>query len=245
MTTSNSGEIHLSVVVPAYNEEGRIGRTLAGIRGYLEGRPYASEIIVVDDGSRDRTEARAEEALRGMPFARILRRSANRGKGFSVREGVLAARGAFILFSDADLSTPIEELDKFWPLIDEGCDAVIGSRALPGSDIRIRQNPVRELMGKTFNLFVRLLLFRGIPDTQCGFKLFRRTAALDLFTRLRTPGFGFDVEVLYLCRTAGYRVGQVPVVWRHSRPSRVRLVRGAAGMLGELLRIKLRRRKKR
>jgi dolichyl-phosphate beta-glucosyltransferase len=245
MTTSNSGEIHLSVVVPAYNEEGRIGRTLAGIRGYLEGRPYASEIIVVDDGSRDRTEARAEEALRGMPFARILRRSANRGKGFSVREGVLAARGAFILFSDADLSTPIEELDKFWPLVDEGCDVVIGSRALPGSDIRIRQNPVRELMGKTFNLFVRLLLFRGIPDTQCGFKLFRRTAALDLFTRLRTPGFGFDVEVLYLCRTAGYRVGQVPVVWRHSRPSRVRLVRGAAGMLGELLRIKLRRRKKR
>ena len=245
MTTSNSGEIHLSVVVPAYNEEGRIGRTLAGIRGYLEGRPYASEIIVVDDGSLDRTAARAEEALRGMPGARVLRRSVNRGKGFSVREGVLAARGAFILFSDADLSTPIEELDKFWPLIDEGCDAVIGSRALPGSDIRIRQNPVRELMGRTFNLFVRLLLFRGIPDTQCGFKLFRRTAALDLFTRLRTPGFGFDVEVLYLCRTAGYRVGQVPVVWRHSRPSRVRLVRGAAGMLGELLRIKLRRRKKR
>ena len=245
MTTSNSGEIHLSVVVPAYNEEGRIGRTLAGIRGYLEGRTYASEIIVVDDGSRDRTEARAEDALRGMPGARVLRRSANRGKGFSVREGVLVARGAFILFSDADLSTPIEELEKFWPLVDEGCDIVIGSRALPGSDIRIRQNPVRELMGKTFNLFVRLLLFRGIPDTQCGFKLFRREAARDLFTRLRTTGFSFDVEILYLCRTAGCRVGQVPVVWRHSHPSRVRLVRGAAGMLGELLRIKLRRRKKR
>lgn len=245
MTTSNSGEIHLSVVVPAYNEEGRIGRTLAGIRGYLEGRPYASEIIVVDDGSLDLTAARAEEALRGMPGARVLRRSVNRGKGFSVREGVLAARGAFILFSDADLSTPIEDLDKFWPLIDEGCDAVIGSRALPGSDIRIRQNPVRQLMGRTFNLFVRLLFFRGIPDTQCGFKLFRREAARDLFARVRTTGFSFDVEFLYLCRTAGYRVGQVPVVWRHSRPSRVRLVRGAAGMLGELLRIKLRRRKKR
>ena len=245
MRTPDGGDIHLSVIIPAYNEEGRIGRTLAGIRGYLEGRTYASEIIVVDDGSRDRTEARAEDALRGMPGARVLRRSANRGKGFSVREGVLVARGAFILFSDADLSTPIEELEKFWPLVDEGCDIVIGSRALPGSDIRIRQNPVRELMGKTFNLFVRLLLFRGIPDTQCGFKLFRREAARDLFTRLRTTGFSFDVEILYLCRTAGCRVGQVPVVWRHSHPSRVRLVRGAAGMLGELLRIKLRRRKKR
>jgi len=245
LRTPDGGDIHLSVIIPAYNEEGRIGRTLAGIRGYLEGRTYASEIIVVDDGSRDRTEARAEDALRGMPGARVLRRSANRGKGFSVREGVLAARGAFILFSDADLSTPIEELEKFWPLVDEGCDIVIGSRALPGSDIRIRQNPVRELMGKTFNLFVRLLLFRGIPDTQCGFKLFRREAARDLFTRLRTTGFSFDVEILYLCRTAGCRVGQVPVVWRHSHPSRVRLVRGAAGMLGELLRIKLRRRKKR
>jgi len=245
LRTPDGGDIHLSVIIPAYNEEGRIGRTLAGIRGYLEGRTYASEIIVVDDGSRDRTEARAEDALRGMPGARVLRRSANRGKGFSVREGVLVARGAFILFSDADLSTPIEELEKFWPLVDEGCDIVIGSRALPGSDIRIRQNPVRELMGKTFNLFVRLLLFRGIPDTQCGFKLFRREAARDLFTRLRTTGFSFDVEILYLCRTAGCRVGQVPVVWRHSHPSRVRLVRGAAGMLGELLRIKLRRRKKR
>lgn len=241
----NSGEIHLSVIVPAYNEEGRIGRTMAGIRGYLEGRPYASEIIVVDDGSLDRTAARAEDALRGFPDARILRRSANRGKGFSVREGVLTARGAFVLFSDADLSTPIEELDKFWPLIDEGGDVVIGSRALPGSDIRIRQNPVRELMGKTFNLFVRLLLFRGIPDTQCGFKLLRRTAALDLFSRLRTTGFSFDVEILYLCRLSGYRVDQVPVVWRNSPQSKVRLLGSPAAMFLDLVRIRFRRGKAR
>jgi dolichyl-phosphate beta-glucosyltransferase len=242
MTTSTSGEIYLSVVVPAYNEEGRIGPTLARVREYLEGQAYTSEIVVVDDGSRDRTALQAEDALLGTPGARVLRRSVNRGKGFSVREGVLAARGAFVLFTDADLSTPIEEIAKFWPRIEEGCDVVIGSRALPGSDIQVRQNPVRELMGKTFNLFVRLLLLRGIPDTQCGFKLFRRAAALDLFSRLRTPGFAFDAEVLYLCRESGYRIGQVPVVWRHSAPSRVRIVRGAAGMLGELLRIKLRRR---
>ena len=241
MTAKTSGEIHLSVVVPAYNEEKRIGPTLDRIRAYLARQPWPGEIVVVDDGSMDRTAARAEDALRGMPEARVLSRSANRGKGASVKEGVLAARGAFVLFTDADLSTPIEELDKFWPLMEAGCDIAIGSRALPGSNILVRQNPVREAMGKAFNLLVRLFLFRGIPDTQCGFKLFRRTAARNLFSRLRTPGFGCDVEILDLARRSGLRIGQVPVVWRHSRPSRVRLVRGAAGMLADLLRIKLRR----
>jgi dolichyl-phosphate beta-glucosyltransferase len=240
MANPKQGEIHLSVVVPAYDEEERIGRTLAAIRSYLERRPYSSEVIVVDDGSRDRTAALAARSLSGLAGARVLARPVNRGKGFSVKEGVLASRGAYVLFSDADLSTPIEELDKFWPRIEDGCDVVIGSRALAGADIQVRQNPVRELMGKTFNLFVRLLFFRGIPDTQCGFKLFKRTAARDVFPRVRTAGFSFDVEVLDLCRRAGYKIGQVPVVWRNSPRSKVRILGSPAAMLLDLVRIRLR-----
>jgi dolichyl-phosphate beta-glucosyltransferase len=168
----------------------------------------------------------------------VIRREKNRGKGASVREGVLAASGEIILFSDDDLSTPIGEFDKLFAALQAGADVAIGSRALPESDIRIRQRRLRELMGKAFNLLVRLFVLKGYRDTQCGFKAFRRAAAMDLFSRLRTDGFGFDVEVLALCRELGYRVAEVPVVWSDSRPSRVRLVRGSLGMLGEILRIR-------
>jgi len=228
----------LTVVIPAFNEERRIGPTVERIRAYLAAQPYAAEIIVVDDGSADLTVPRAEAALRDGPPFRILSRAENRGKGAAVRDGVLAAAGDFILATDADLSTPIEELARFWPEVEAGADVVIGSRALPGSDVQVRQSAVREKMGKIFNLLVRALVLRGYPDTQCGFKLFRAAAAKDIFSRLRTEGFSFDVEVLWLGRKLGYRVRQVPVCWRNSPESRVRLVGGSLAMLRELWRIR-------
>lgn len=234
---------HLSIVVPAFDEEDRIGRTVGHLVDDLRSRPWPAEILVVDDGSTDRTRARAEEALRGFPDGRVLGEAENRGKGYAVRQGVLAARGAFILFTDADLSTPVEELEKFWPVLGAGADIVIGSRALAGSDIQVGQARVRQGMGKLFNLWVRIFLLKGIPDTQCGFKLFRREAARAVFEPLETRGFAFDVEVLLRARRLGFRVGQVPVVWRNSSPSKVRLVRSSVQMLAELRRIRRRFRK--
>jgi len=198
----------------------------------------ASEIIVIDDGSRDRTSEIAAEVLRGRPNDRILRRTENRGKGYSIREGMLAASGQLILFSDADLSTPIGEFEKLFFGIMAGNDIVIGSRALAGSDIRRRQNVLREGMGRIFNMLVRSLILKGIRDTQCGFKLFRREAALDIFSRLLMNGFSFDVEALFVARRLGYSIGQVPVVWINSPKSTVRLFYSSASMLRDLFRIK-------
>jgi dolichyl-phosphate beta-glucosyltransferase len=235
-------KIFLSVVVPAYNEEARIGETLRSIAAYLRKQRFRSEVIVVDDGSRDRTAKEAERALRGMSDVRIIRCPRNAGKGSAVKEGVLRARGDFVLFSDADLSTPIEEIEKFWPRVEEGYDVVIGSRALPGSDIRVRQSLVRELMGKTFNVFVGRLALKGIPDTQCGFKMFRREAAREIFPLVETKGFSFDVEALCLCERGGRRIAQVPVVWRNSPRSRVKIVASSVGMLVDLWKIRRRHR---
>lgn len=232
--------IALSVVIPAFDEAERIGPTLAAVRNHFESGDVPAEIIVVDDGSRDGTAARAEAALAGFAESRIVVLPANRGKGAAVRAGVLASRGDLVLFTDADLSTPIEELERFLPLIDAGADVVIGSRALPGSDVRVRQRALREGMGKLFNRLVRLLVLPGIPDTQCGFKLFRREAARRVFSETRIRGFGFDVEILALCARRGYRVFQVPVAWVNSPPSRVRLVRSSLGMIADLVRIRLR-----
>jgi dolichyl-phosphate beta-glucosyltransferase len=235
---SSAGDIFLSIVIPAYNEEERIGQTLRAIREYLARQDYAAEIIVVDDGSRDRTAEKAEEMLSGMKNGRIIRRRVNAGKGYSVKEGILHTQGELVLFSDADLSTPIEELEKFLPWFPAGYDVVLGSRAFPGSDIQIRQNFFRELMGKTFNVFVRLWLIQGIPDTQCGFKLFRGKAARDVFSQVKTRGFSFDVEALYLCLRSGYKIKQVPVCWRNSPPSKVRIFKSSVQMLLELIMIR-------
>ncbi len=238
-----SDPLFLSVVVPAYNEEARLGATLKGIREYLESHPYASEIIVVDDGSTDRTSEVAAEALRGRPGDRVLHRADNLGKGASVKEGVLAAAGQLILFTDADLSTPIEEIEKMLPEIEGGADIVIGSRALHESDIQIRQNRFRELMGKTFNVFVRACAVDGIRDTQCGFKLFKREAAQAVFPALGTCGFCFDVEALYIGLRLGLRIAQVPVVWRNFPQSKVHIVRSSARMIWDLLGIRRRHRR--
>jgi dolichyl-phosphate beta-glucosyltransferase len=214
------------------NEAERLPRTLERIATHLGGRRGTWEIVVVDDGSRDRTAERAEAA-----GATVLRNEANRGKGYAVRRGMLAARGARRLMTDADLSTPIEELERLGARMDEGHDVVIGSRALPGARIEVRQPWYRENMGRLFNLFVRALAVPGVMDTQCGFKLFTAAAARDVFSAMRLDGFSFDVEALFLARRKGYRIAEVPVVWRNDAASRVSLVRGFLAF-PDLLRIR-------
>jgi dolichyl-phosphate beta-glucosyltransferase len=222
----------LSIVVPALNEEDRLPRTLERIASHLSRRREGYELVVVDDGSRDRTAERAQAA-----GATVLRNETNRGKGYAVRRGMLAARGARRLMTDADLSTPIEELDRLCARMDEGHDVVIGSRALPGSRIEVRQPWYRENMGRVFNLFVRALAVPGVTDTQCGFKLFSGAAARDVFSAARLDGFSFDVEVLFLARRKGYRIAEVPVVWRNDAATRVSLLRGFLAF-PDLLRIR-------
>jgi dolichyl-phosphate beta-glucosyltransferase len=229
----------ISVVIPAYNEEARLGPTLERAMAFLAGRGVPWEIVVASDGSTDRTCEVATATAAGSPHVKVLALSPNRGKGAAVRAGMLAARGDRILFSDADLATPIEELDKLGAHLDGGADIAIASRAAPGADIRVRQHPMRELMGRTFNTMVRTLVLGGIKDTQCGFKLFTRAAAHDLFGRATVDGFAFDVEVLWLAQ-GKYRVAEVPVVWRHIEESKVSPGVDAARMFADLVRLRLR-----
>ncbi len=180
MNEQPANEIRLSVVVPTYNKAMRIAATLGSIASYLSKKPFASEIVVVDDGSSDGTADAARTALAafaGRIGSKVIRREENLGKGAAVKEGVLASAGAIVLFTDDDLSTPIEEFDKLQAALEAGADAAIGSRALAASEIRVRQPRPREGMGKMFNRLVRLLVLEGYPDTQCGFKAFRREAA--------------------------------------------------------------------
>jgi dolichyl-phosphate beta-glucosyltransferase len=224
----------LSIVIPAYNEEARLGPTLDRINAWLRTRPHAVEVIVSDDGSRDRTREVAEAG-----GARVVGHMPNRGKGAAVRAGMLAATGDRVLMCDADLATPIEELDKLAAELDRGADVAIASRALDRTLIETRQHPMRELMGRTFNGIVRMLVLGGIKDTQCGFKLFTRTAAQDLFGRATVDGFAFDVEVLWLAR-GRYRIAEVPVVWRHVEESKVSPGSDALRMFVDVVKLRLR-----
>jgi glycosyltransferase involved in cell wall biosynthesis len=232
-----SREPDLSVVIPAYNEVARLEPSLHRVIDYCRTHCDDFEILVVDDGSTDGTADLVEQVAAGERRVRLIPLGENRGKGAAVRAGVLEARGREILFSDADLATPIEELDKLRHRLTNGCDIAIGSRAAPGADIRVRQHPMRELMGRTFNVLVRLAALGGIRDTQCGFKLFRRDAARDLFARARLDGFAFDVEILWLAR-GRYQVAEVPVVWSHVDDSKVSPGGDAARMFIDLLRIR-------
>ena len=229
----------LSVIIPAYNEEERLGKSLPEIIRYLSSRDYTWEIIVVDDGSADGTSRITEKLCVGHPHT-VLRNEPNRGKGYSIRRGMTEAMGEYRLFTDADLSTPIDELEKFWRHADEGAGVVIGSRALPGSDLVVRQRKYRELMGRIFNTLVQKMAVSGIHDTQCGFKLFSAEAAEAIFPLQTLDGFAFDVELLMLARKKGFRIVEVAVRWINSPASKVSAWRDSTRMFLDLLRIRLR-----
>jgi dolichyl-phosphate beta-glucosyltransferase len=231
--------VHLSIVIPAYNEARRIGDTLDRIYRFFKAKDYGCEVMLVDDGSTDNTVAVAQEsALSREGKLKILKNGINRGKGFSVKNGILNATGEYVLFSDADLSTPIEEIDKLFGLIKDGCDIAIGSRAIKGSTISIRQPWYREAMGKTFNFFVKLLLIKGFNDTQCGFKLFKGNIAREIASSMKIDGFCFDVEMLYLAKRKGYNIRETGVVWKNSPESKVKLMSSPLSMFLDLFNIK-------
>ena len=233
----------LSFIVPAYNEEERLGDSLARLIGFSERQPYSIEIIVVDDGSSDGTAALARDAG-GQPAAnvslRVIQHERNRGKGAAVRTGALAAAGETILYLDADLSTPPEETPKLLEALNAGADVAIGSRVRPGGgDMRASQPAWRRIGGRLFAIVRRRLLLADVEDTQCGFKAFRRPAAQALFSRQQLDGWAFDAELLYLAQRLGFSVRQVPVAWQHVEGSRFQLGAGSAFReVRDLLRIR-------
>jgi len=232
----------ISVVIPAYNEAGRIEPGLRRALEYLDRRGAAYELLVVDDGSRDATaEVAAAFADRGV---RVLRQDRNRGKGAAVRAGLLASRGQKVLLTDADFSTPIEEMEKLETRLGDA-PVVIGSRAVAGADVQRHQPFYRELMGKTFNLLIRLLGVRGLRDTQCGFKLTRGDIGRALAADLTIEGFAYDVELLWLARRRGHRVAEVGVVWVNSPDSRVDPIRSSLSMLRDVILMRFRHRGRR
>ncbi len=233
-------EPFLSVVIPAFNEESRISHTLSQVVDYLTARDYTWEIVVADDGSRDATAGLVDQVIIGHPNIQILRLP-HRGKGWAVKNGMLAARGEYRLLCDADLSVPIAQVERLLPPLGPGSDIVLGSREAPGA-ARIGEPARRHLMGRLFNLLVSRLAVPGLADTQCGFKCFRGAAAEDLYPRQTMDGFAFDVELLYLARKRGLTFAEVGVDWYYRSQSKVRPVRDSFSMTLDLLKIRWRHR---
>ena len=227
----------LSIIIPAYNEESRIVPTIEKINEYMVSRALSYELIIVDDGSKDNTCEVVENM--GLEIIKLLKNEVNIGKGYSVKRGMMEASGEILLFTDADLSTPIEEYEKVESLLTERNDIVIGSRTLSSSKIERAQPWYRQLMGKTFNKAVCLFNIRGISDTQCGFKAFKRSAAKKIFQIQKIKGFAFDVEILFLAKKLGYTIAQVPVRWINHPDSKVTLIGSSTSMFFDLLRIRI------
>jgi len=244
-TPPGSQRCYLSLIIPAYNEEGRLPATLERVAEYLQTRDYSYELLVVDDGSRDGTRQVVRDFAATHDWVRLVQydqadRPLNRGKGFAVRQGVFNAVGRDVLFSDADLSTPIEELEKLLPPLAKGeCDVTIASRALPDSNLTVHQPWHREFMGRTFNKFVQKVINTNIVDTQCGFKAFRGEAAKKIFGVAQIDGFGFDTEILFLASKFGYRVKEIGVTWQHRDDSRVNPLSAPLQMMRELIQVRV------
>ena len=232
----------LSVIIPAYNEAARILPCLTEMSTFLGGRNRPYEILVVDDGSRDGTAPVVEEFRRTHAAVRLLRLARNTGKGGAIRRGIQEARGEWLLLADADGATPFPELTRLEASIGAGADIAIGSRALAARDSRYRVEAHwhRTALGNLFNWVVRRLGIRDISDTQCGFKLFRRAVAQDLFSVAWVDGYGFDLEILYVAQRRGYRISEVPVNWADQPGSKVRVLRDGPRMLGDLLAVRRR-----
>jgi dolichyl-phosphate beta-glucosyltransferase len=228
----------LSIVIPCFNEEQRLPRTIEQIERYLDGKRVDYELILVDDGSVDGTRQVMDTAAHRHGSVRVEALPHNRGKGRALALGVQSAKGDEILLTDADLSTPIEELVKLQAALHDGAGVAIASRGLRASRVEISQPIYRVLMGKAFNLIVQVVLLPGIWDTQCGFKLFRADVAHNAFAGLSTDGFGFDPEVLYRARRQGVKIAEVPVVWRNSAPTKVSPVRSSLDMLKHVVRVR-------
>jgi dolichyl-phosphate beta-glucosyltransferase len=227
----------LSVIIPSYNEEQRLPATLKRIAAYSRSASHPIEVIVVDDGSRDRTIAVAEQFRSEIPSLRVISNGENRGKGYSVRHGMQEARGHIVLFTDADLSAPIEEVEKLLPAMKDH-DVAIGSRAVDRSLISVHESPFREFAGIIFNKIVRLILRLPFVDTQCGFKAFRREACKIIFEQQTIERFGFDPELLYLARHHGLRSIEIPVRWGHSPATKVSMMRDSIQMFIDVFAIR-------
>ena len=228
--------MRLSFVVPLYNEEKRIRKSIQEIEGFQARLPFESEWIFVDDGSGDQTKNIAGPLLEKIPH-RWIRLEVNQGKGRAVQRGMLEAQGDVVFFMDADLSTPLAEYEKLLKPLKNGYEIAIGSRG-PGAQIVVHQNPLRETMGKIFNRIARGLTFKGIHDSQCGFKAFRREVVNLLFSKQKISGFSFDAEILYLAQKKGFRIAEVPITWVNSKESRVRILRDSLEMFVDLFRIR-------
>jgi dolichyl-phosphate beta-glucosyltransferase len=229
----------LSIVIPAYNEAERLPPTLDRILAWVRGRDFACEIVVVDDGSADATADVARRALAGVEH-RVLVHATNLGKGAGLATGMTAARGEFVLMTDADLSTPIEEAGRFLEVHATGAAVVIGTRKAAGASVLRRQAPLRERMGRVFTWLSNVLVCPGVTDFTCGFKCFRADACREIFSRLRERGWAYDTEVLYLARRLGFEVREAPVSWTNDPSTRVRLVRDAVSSFAGLVRIRWR-----
>ncbi len=239
MSLSESS-IHLSVVIPAYNEERNIRESLRRVESFMALQRYDWECIVSSDGSKDRTVEWASDFVKTRPSGRfkLLSTERNEGKGFTVRRGILASQGKFILVTDADLSAPIKEVDKLIGTLEGGYDIAIGSRAVREKGADVQQSLKRRLAGRVFNFFVQTIVLKGFLDTQCGFKCFKKEVAHNLFGIQKLNGFSFDVEILYLAKKYGFKVKEVAVMWRQAPGTQVRLVRDSFAMIKDLLKIR-------
>jgi dolichyl-phosphate beta-glucosyltransferase len=235
--------VRVSVVIPAYNEAGRIGRTVTSVCAYLDWQAYDWELIVVIDGGPKAAAAEAVAAAGSRPNVRVIENDANRGKGYSVRRGMLAATGDRRVFIDADLSLPIEGLGGMMARFDAGAEVVIASRTAPGSRVEGAPPAGRDVMSKVFNIAVQTLAVPGIKDTQCGFKGFSAKAANTIFTAAQSDRFGFDVEALYLARKHGFRIDELPVICRYHGGSSVSRLSDGVRMFTDVLALRLRHRK--
>ena len=236
----NAGtDIYLSIIIPAFNEEERIKSTLPKIIHYCQNENFQYEIRIIDDGSQDKTTQVVKSVQAEYSHERIylFRNHLNHGKGYAIKQGMLQARGRFVLFCDADLSTPIQEVKKLLTFLEKDYHIAIGSRGKNESMVITPQPWYRQYMGKFFNILVQLFVLKGIRDTQCGFKCFKKEAALNIFRIQKLWGFCFDVEVLVIARKKGYKICEVPIVWDNSKASRVHIIKDSSRMFLDLIKL--------